>query len=136
MTSGVAHVAGNATVQHAAELMAQKDIGLVAVADGHAGSGVLTDRDIVVRCLAQHKNPEQTLVQECMTSGMATLPEQAEVSEAARMMKDQQIRRLLVTDENGKLCGVVSLGDLATRCGDDLMSGEVLEEVSTPGAPQ
>lgn len=131
MTRGVEHIAGTAPVQQAAARMAQKDVGFLAVSDGQSAGGVITDRDIVVRCLAHRKDPEQTAVQECMTSGVTTLPEEAAIEEAARLMEDRQIRRLLITDADGRLTGVLSLGDLATGCQDDHLRSEVLEKVST-----
>lgn len=135
MTRGVEHVAGNATVQHAAEKMAEKDIGFLAVSNGQAAGGVITDRDIVVRCLAQHRNPEQTAIQDCMTTDLATLSEDADLQEAGKIVEEKQIRRLLVRDADGNLSGVISLGDLATGCNDDHLRSEVLEKVSAECAP-
>lgn len=135
MTRGVEHVAGNATVQHAAERMAEKDIGFLAVSNGQAAGGVITDRDIVVRCLAQQRNPAETAIQDCMSTDIATLSEDSELQEAGKVMADKKVRRLLVTDADGKLSGVVSLGDLATGCTDDQLQASVLEEVSSACAP-
>ncbi|REJ82690.1 MAG: CBS domain-containing protein [Planctomycetota bacterium] len=130
MTRAVEHVAGNATVQHAAERMAEKDIGFLAVSNGQTAEGVITDRDIVVRCLALHRDPEETTVHDCMTTDITTLSEEADVEEAGKMMEERQIRRLLVADSQGRLTGVVSLGDLATGCGDDHLRSKVLQSVS------
>jgi len=135
MTQGVEHIAGDATVQQAAERMAEKDIGFLAVANEQAAGGVITDRDIVVRCLAQHKNPEQTAIQQCMTTDIATITEDADLQDAGQLMEDKQIRRLLVRDADGNLSGVISLGDLATGCNDDHLRSEVLEKVSAECAP-
>lgn len=135
MTRGLEHVSASATIQHAAEQMAEKDIGFLAISNGQAAGGVLTDRDIIVRCLAQHKDPENTTVQECMSTGIASLTEDADVQEAARIMQEKQIRRVLVTDESGKLTGVVSLGDLGTGCDDEPLRAQVLEKVSAECAP-
>lgn len=130
MTRGLEHVSASATIQHAAERMAEKDIGFLAISNGQAAGGVITDRDIIVRCLAQHKDPENTTVQECMTTEMTSLSEEADVQEAARIMQEKQIRRVLATDDSGKLTGVVSLGDLATGCNDEPLRAQVLEKVS------
>lgn len=135
MTRGVEHIAGTATVQNAAEQMAVKDIGFLAISNGQAAGGVITDRDIVVRCLAQQRSPERTTVQECMTTAMATVSENADMLEAGKIMEEHQIRRVLVTDTDGRLSGVVSLGDLATNTGDDHLRAEVLEKVSAECAP-
>lgn len=130
MSRGLEHVSSTATIQHAAEQMASKNIGFLAISNGQAADGVITDRDIVVRCLAQNRDPQQTTVKECMSTDMASVSEYADVQEAAGLMQQKQIRRLLVRDESGKLAGVVSLGDLATGCDDEPLRAQVLEKVS------
>ena len=135
MTRGIEHVAATATVQHAAERMAEKGIGFLAISNGQVANGVLTDRDIVVRCLAQHRDPEQTTVEDCMSSLVATVQEDADSHEAGRIMQDQKIRRVLVMGDGGQLTGVVSLGDLATDCDDRTLTAQVLKDVSQEGPP-
>lgn len=130
MTPGVEHVGGDTTIQQAAELMAARDIGFLAVSDGQSLGGVLTDRDIVLRCLAQKKDPQQTTVAECVSTDLVGLPEDSEIPDAVRLMEERQVRRLVVTGRDGTLVGVISLGDLATGCSDDHLRAGVLEKVS------
>lgn len=134
MTRGIECLSSNDTVQNAADCMAENDIGFIAIADseGH-GRGVLTDRDIVIRCLAQHKDPAMTTIGECMSQQVSALPKDADIREAAELMEKQQIRRVVVVDEQQRCCGVVSLGDLARCLEDHDLCAEVLEKVSEPG---
>src|SRR5690606_5913686 len=126
-------VTSRATIQFAANRMADREIGFLAVSDGLTDCGVLTDRDIVIRCLANHKNPQQTTVAECMTPQPVSVFENAGVHEAAKLMVDHQIRRLIVTAPDGQLTGVVSLGDIATECAELELQAEILEKVSGNG---
>ena len=134
MTRGIECLSSDDTIQSAADRMAEKDIGFIAIADseGH-GRGVLTDRDIVVRCLAQHKNPATTSIGDCMSQHVSALPENADIKEAAELMEKHQIRRVVVVDDQQRCCGVVSLGDLARCLEDHDLCAEVLEKVSEPG---
>jgi CBS domain-containing protein len=93
---------------------------------------MITDRDITVRAVADGRDPRQSTVREAMTGQAIFCYEDEEIERAARLMEEKQIRRLPVFDRNQRLCGIVSLGDLATRLGDDRLSGEVLEQVSEP----
>lgn len=131
MSARVKQIAPNATLQNAAETMAREDIGFLAVTDGEApGDGVLTDRDIVIRCIAEHRDPTTTLVQDCMSPEVTTISEDCDAAEAAQMMRQKKIRRLLVVGPKNRLTGVVSLGDLATQTHDSNLCGQVLEDVS------
>ena len=91
--------------------------------------GMLTDRDIVVRCLAAGKSPSATPVKEVMTTGVISAPPDMELGLAAGLMGRRQIRRLPVT-ENGKLCGMLSLGDLAVKEESCIDAGDALTEIS------
>lgn len=132
MTRGVERASTHDTIQSAAEKMAARDIGFLAVTDaeGH-GEGVLTDRDIVVRCLAQGKDPRTTTIGECMSQGVTALSEEADARESAETMEAQQIRRVVVVDGNQRCVGVVSLGDLAHGL-DHQLCGDILEKVCDP----
>jgi CBS domain-containing protein len=116
MTSEVHTIEGDATIRQAAEEMASLDVGLIPVMDNGKPIGVITDRDITVRAIAQGQNPEKASVRGTMTAETESISSDAEVEEAVRLMEQKQIRRLLVTDGKGNLKGIVSLGDLATRC--------------------
>ncbi|HXE55349.1 MAG TPA: CBS domain-containing protein, partial [Tepidisphaeraceae bacterium] len=97
--------------------------------------GLITDRDIAVRAIAEGKNPDACCVSEAMTPGLIYCYEDDDVQKAINLMEEKQIRRLPVMDHNQRLVGVVSLGDLATRQQNDQISGQVLQQVSQPSQP-
>ncbi|MCD7755444.1 MAG: CBS domain-containing protein [Firmicutes bacterium] len=115
MTNSVVRIHPEESVAVAARILARYNIGVLPVC-GNDGKvcGVVTDRDLVTRCMASAKSPEQTSVREVMTARIVTASPEMECGAAAHLMGRQQIRRLPVV-ENGKLCGMVSLGDLAGR---------------------
>ena len=113
MTKPVIHVAPGETVEVAARTLTQYNIGMLPVcgSDGKL-CGVVTDRDLVIRCVASGRAPGQTGVREVMTGQVISAQPDMDVSVVAHLMGRQQIRRLPVV-ENGRLCGVISLGDLS-----------------------
>jgi CBS domain-containing protein len=120
----------DATVADAASLMRRLDVGALPVCDGTRLIGMLTDRDITTRATAEGRDPYLTAVRDVMSPGVAWATEDDLVEEAARIMREHQIRRLPIVDERHSLVGVVSLGDLATEVNDDEMSGDTLERIS------
>lgn len=115
MTAPAIQISAEETVEVAARTMAHYNIGAVPVC-GHDGRicGVLTDRDMVTRCLAAGRLPQDTKVAQVMSGNVISAQPDMDVAMAAQLMGRKQIRRLPVT-ENGKLCGMVSLGDMANR---------------------
>jgi len=105
-------------------------VGSLPVCEGDRPIGIITDRDIVVRAIADGRDPRMGRVPEAMTADVVSVPDTADVKEAARLMKDRQIRRIVVVDSNKRVVGIVSLGDIAVDAHDDKMSGDVLEKVS------
>ena len=136
MTHGVEVVRPDATLQEAAQKMKSLDVGPVPVCDGERLVGMLTDRDITIRATAEGRDPKTTCVRDVMTPDIHYVYEDQDVQEAASLMQQQQIRRLLVLNRDKRLVGIVSLGDLATREQVENVDDEVLEEVSTPSRPQ
>jgi CBS domain-containing protein len=125
------------TLQNAAARMRDLDVGPLPVCgDDDRLAGMITDRDIVVRAVAEGKDPRTTRVREAMTEEFIYCFEDQDVQEAARGMQEHQVRRLLVMNRDKRLVGIVSLGDLATESGDARKSGEVLQDVSEPSQPQ
>ena len=114
MTPKVIDIDREESVAVAARSLTRYNVGVLPVRDA-AGAlcGVVTDRDIVTRCLAAGRAPENTKVSEIMTAQVHSVQPNMDASVAAHMMGRQQIRRLPVV-ENGKLCGMLSLGDLAS----------------------
>ena len=125
-----------ATLEEAARRMQMQDVGALPVCDGPVLAGMLTDRDITVRATAMGLDPIQATAGQVMTPAVACCYEDQDVGEAARLMGDQQVRRLVVVDRERRLVGIVSLGDLAMQAGDERVAGEVLERVSEPGEPE
>jgi CBS domain-containing protein len=117
----------------AAQKMKSLDIGMLPVCDGDRLVGVITDRDITVRGVAQGNDPKTARVQEVMTPEVIYCFDDEDVKEAAKKMEEKQVRRLPVLNREKRLVGIVSLGDLAVRTGKEKLVGEVLERVSEPG---
>ncbi len=135
MTRRVEVIHPDGTLQEAAQKMKALDVGLLPVCEGDRLRGVLTDRDITVRATAEGRDPRTTKVHEVMTPEVVYAREEQSIDEAARLMEDQHIRRLLVLNREQRLVGIVSLGDLALGTGDEKLAGEVLKRVSEPSKP-
>jgi CBS domain-containing protein len=132
MTASVVTVSRDTPLADAARLMRDSDVGPLPVADEGRLVGVLTDRDITIRAVADGRDPFSTRVDEVMTPKVVCCLDTDDVEHAAEMMQSAQLRRLLVVSEDGRLAGIVSLGDLAVRNGNDSLSGETLQHVSEP----
>ena len=131
MTNPVVRIHPEESVSVAARLLTHYNIGAMPVCgnDGRV-CGVLTDRDIVTRCLAAGRSPSATAVREIMTRQVIAARPDMDAGTAAGLMGREQIRRLPVT-ENGKLCGMVSLGDLARVTQTSIDAGDALSEISS-----
>lgn len=131
MTRSVIKIRPEESVSVAARTLTHYNIGALPVC-GSDGSlcGMLTDRDIVTRCLAANRSPEKTSVREIMTGGVLSAQPDMDVGVAAHMMGRQQIRRLPVV-EKGKLCGMVSLGDVANREESSLDAADALSQITS-----
>ena len=92
--------------------------------------GLVTDRDLVIRCLAAGKDPQSTKIREVMTGNVVTAKPDMEASVAAHLMGQKQVRRLPVV-ENGRLCGMVSLGDIANREETGIDAADALGDICT-----
>jgi len=132
MTREVRCASPDETLQEAARKMKDLDVGPLPVCDNDRLAGMLTDRDITVRAVAEGRDPKTAKVREVMTEGVLACFEDDDVAEAARLMKEKQVRRLVVLSRDKRLAGIVSLGDLAVEAGDKRLSGEALERVSQP----
>jgi CBS domain-containing protein len=132
MTSEVQVIHPDDTLQAAAEKMSSHDIGFLPVLEADQLVGVLTDRDLVLRGVAQGLHSDAMLGRELMTAPVIHCFEDQDVKEVAKLMEESQIRRLVVLSYPDKrLVGVVSLGDLALNIKPDT-SAEVLQKVSEP----
>ncbi len=135
MTRKVEVIGPEATIQEAAQKMRAKDVGALPVCDGDRLAGMVTDRDIAVRAIAEGHHPRRTTVRDVMTQKVVTLCEDQAVEAAARTMEEIRVRRLPVLSRDRRLVGIVSLGDLAMGIGDERLAGRVLKEVSMPSQP-
>jgi CBS domain-containing protein len=132
MTHNVEAISPGDTLEQAARKMAELNVGPMPVCEDDRIVGMITDRDITVRATAAGCDPKTTLVGDAMSQDIISCYEDQDVQEAARLMQEKQIRRLLVLNRANELVGIVSLGDLATEAGDQGQPGEVLKKVSEP----
>lgn len=134
MTRDVEVVSPDDTLREAAEMMRTLNVGPIPVCDGERLVGIITDRDIVVRAVAQGLDPTETRVSQAMTDQVECVFADEDVEVAVWKMREEQIRRILVVDHDNKLVGIVSLGDIATAMGEQ-EAGETLEAISEPSQP-
>ena len=131
MTNPAIRINQEEPVSVAARLLARYNVGSLPVCTGEGKlCGVVTDRDLVTRCMASGILPEKTTVVEIMTRGVVTVRPDADTVTAARLMAERQIRRLPVV-ENGRLCGMVSLGDLAEQDASVVDATDALTRISS-----
>lgn len=133
MTNNVATVTPREDVQAVANLMKQHNVGMIPVVENGKLLGVVTDRDLVLRNVADG-GAQSSPVSDIMTKNPVTATPEMTVDEASQLMSQRQIRRLPVVD-NGQLIGVVAIGDLAVREHFVNEAGEALSNISTPSRP-
>jgi CBS domain-containing protein len=131
MSTDVVCLSRDDTVEHAAQLMNQNDIGAIPVCDGSRVVGIVTDRDIALRSVGTGGDSRQTVGQIMTTSPVVTDPE-ADVHEVARLMSQHQIRRIPIVQQ-GSLVGIVSLGDISTDPQLQHGAEQALSNISQPG---
>jgi CBS domain-containing protein len=134
MTPDVEMVQPDATIQEAAEKMRGRDVGPLPVCEHDRLIGIITDRDIAVRAIAEGRNPTTTKVRDVMTQDVVYCFDDDDTEEAARIMSENQLRRLMVLDHKQRVAGIVSLADLALDTEDPNLKADVLTNVSKPGA--
>jgi CBS domain-containing protein len=132
MTRDVRMVRPDQTIREAAHLMAELDIGALPVEDGDRLVGMITDRDIAVRAVAEGRGAD-TMVREVMTNEVKYCFDDQDIEEVTRNMGEQRLRRLPVVDRNKRLVGILSLGDLARDEDVQDEAGEALGGISRPG---
>jgi len=130
MSRDVSVVSPSATIRQAAEKMKSLNVGAVPVCDGQKLVGMITDRDIAVRTVADGKDPAQTRVSDVMSGEVVWCFEDASLQEVANQMSERQVRRIPVVNREKKLVGIVSLADLATSQHAADAKAEALEGIS------
>jgi CBS domain-containing protein len=131
MSTDVQTISPDASIEEAAQEMRDGDFGLLPVGEEEQLLGVITDRDITVRAVAEGKDPS-TPVRDVMSEGVISAHEDDSVEDAARVMSDHQIRRLPIVDGDQRLVGIVSLGDFAVDSSDIGPVVEALSDISSP----
>ena len=129
MTSNPRTIETSTPVAEAARLMSSEDVGSLPIVEGERLVGMLTDRDITVRVVAEGMDPQSTTVGDVASRDVVSVDPQQQLDEALRLMAQHQVRRLPVVEEDGRLVGIVAQADVATA-GQDAQTGQVVEEIS------
>jgi CBS domain-containing protein len=129
MTSNPCTIDAEKSVAYAAKMMRDEDVGLAPIVEDDKLIGMLTDRDIAIRVVAEGKDPGQVKVRDVASSQLVTIDPQQDLDEGLRIMAKHQVRRLPVVEEDGQLVGVVAQADVA-REGDDRKTGKLVEAIS------
>ncbi|MCC2962275.1 CBS domain-containing protein [Massilia sp. IC2-278] len=133
MTRDVQTISTQDSVQRAAQLMDELNVGAIPVVDDGRLVGMITDRDITVRSVAVGQDPASTRVNDVMSTDVRTCTVDQGVEDVLAQMADVQIRRVPVVDGNGQVIGIVSLGDVVTKAPVEVE--QTLDEISTPSEP-
>ena len=134
MTANPQCVTSEDTVVRAAEIMRDSDVGVVPVVEDHSTmrlAGIVTDRDIAVRVVAEGRNSNEIRTRDVMSSGLSTVDAEADVDEVMDLMKRNQVRRIPVV-EGERLVGIIAQADIATDLGSDRKTGDVVQKISEP----
>ncbi|TCB92074.1 CBS domain-containing protein [Micromonospora zingiberis] len=131
MTRQVIYLSAETTLDEAARVMKEADIGDVVVTDGATLAGLLTDRDIVVRAVAANSDPTSTTIGSITTREVVMIEQNCSAGDAAALMRERGVRRVLVCDAERKLVGIVSLGDLAVQLDPQSALGQISEQSPT-----
>lgn len=130
MTASPECVSGTGSVRDVAQIMKQHDTGVVPVVDGKKVIGMITDRDIVVRGIAEGKDLASTSASELMSSSVRTVRDDSTLSEALTLMSGAEIRRVPVVNGKDEIVGILSLGDVAKQGNQDQQVGGAVEKIS------
>jgi CBS domain-containing protein len=135
MTPNVEVIHPDARLVEAARKMKSLNVGSLPVCDGDRLKGILTDRDITIRAVAEGEDPNEITVQDVMTPEVVYCFEDQEVEEAARLMGQNQIRRLPILNQHKRLVGILALGDISVDYQNEGTTGKTLEQISEPSRP-
>ena len=138
MTQGAEVVYLDDAAREAGAKMRELDVGALPVCDGERIQGVITDRDLAIRLVAEGRDPARTKVSDIMTPGVSYCFDDQSVEEAVMLMEAEQIRRLPILNREKQLVGMLSLGDLALRTEgteDENLAEEALKDISEPSDP-
>lgn len=133
MTENLVYSSPEDTVSHVAQLMKKEDIGPVLIVDNEDSKrlvGIVTDRDLALKVVAEGRDPQTTKVEAVMTRKVITCRADDDVENAMKAMAQYQLRRIPVVDKDGRLVGIISQADVATRVGEPERTAEVVREIS------
>jgi CBS domain-containing protein len=133
MTRDVRTIAPKESIQRAAQMMDELNVGVLPVCDGQKLVGMITDRDITVRAISAGEDPKVAKVENFMSSDVRWCFDDQPLDEVMQQMGEVQIRRVPVVNHDKKLVGIVALGDIATKIGTDVE--DTLQEISSPSQP-
>lgn len=134
MTRGVRSMSPRDSLQFAAQAMDELDVGVIPVCEKERLIGMVTDRDITVRGVAQGCPADSTPISDVMSEDVLCCFEDQSIEEATEQMRAAQVRRLPVLDKNKRLVGMLALGDVAAKAGSE-QAGDALSEISEPAEP-
>jgi len=121
------------SVMKAAQLMKSEDVGPIPIVEDKNGkklAGIITDRDLAIKVVAEARDPQATNVAEVMSDHVITCKEHDDVDKALKLMQDHQLRRIPVVDQGDHLLGIIAQADVATRLGSSRATGKVVEQIS------
>lgn len=130
MNSHFQSIARDASIHHAAQQMRDLDVGMLPVNENGEIIGTVTDRDITIRATATGADPDATQVGDVMSNEIFACAEETDLDQAARIMEEHQVRRLMVQDSHGDFVGMLALADLARHRETEGLSAEILAGVS------
>jgi len=133
MTSDPVCTVPTDTIEEVARFMKSEDVGSIPVVDTHANKklvGIVTDRDLVVKLLAEMRDIRSARVGDAMSPDPVTCGPDDDLDAVLRLMADNQVRRIPVVDENGRVLGILAQADVATRAANPEKTGEMVEEIS------
>lgn len=135
MTADPVSCLGSATVDQVAQMMRSEDVGPMPIVDNFQTRkliGIVTDRDLAIKVVAEGRDPSSTRVQDVMTRDVATCHPEDDLQKALDLMAANQVRRIPVVDPYGAIVGIIAQADIATRQENHIKTGEVVEEISKP----
>ena len=129
MTRNPCSIDADKSVAYAAKMLRDEDVGLAPIVEGDRLVGTVTDRDITIRVVAEGKDPESTKVKDIASINLVTVDPRQDLDEALKLMAKHQVRRLPVTEEGGRLVGLVAQADIARSAADE-QTGSVVQQIS------
>ncbi|MEX0730349.1 MAG: CBS domain-containing protein [Aquisalimonadaceae bacterium] len=131
MHTGADWMEPDTSIVDIARLMRDQNIGAVPISENDTLAGMVTDRDIVIRAIAEEKDPQSTTAKDIMSSEALWSYEDADVDEVAKLMKQKRVRRVAIINQDKRLVGMVSVGDITKASGE--LAGDTLRDLSAVG---